>query len=297
MKNLVRYFVAKFVPDLRRMEPRNVGVVVWSEGRLAARFAGEKADQPGDVDGRTVPAFVTSLAAYKQWIRYWRKELEKPSVRPLQGGEPVPRTSPDFLTVLAGTSKGNFHLVDGGILLDPVPDHELPALAEHLYTTLVDEPAPLEEPRDSGLDDRCARLIEETRVHELACFHRNYPVRCSIGGQVEETFEFSFAYGDGTPARLYQQLPLPGKRNRRALSRNVHHIAWMFEKVIAAGIILPEQGGILVYPTEEQSADRDVQRAFSVLSALTRILSLREYDKVREEFQNLSVLCLSHHGD
>ncbi|HKI38764.1 MAG TPA: hypothetical protein VKA46_43345 [Gemmataceae bacterium] len=144
--NAVRYLVAKYVPDLRRMEPRNVGVVVWAGGEVVARFAAERPDQPGTVDDRCAPSFVRSLSAYKQWVRFWRKELEKAAVRPLRGGEPVPRSSPDFLKVLAATGRGNFLLMDGGLLLDPVTEGELPQLADYLYKALVAEVAPAEEP-------------------------------------------------------------------------------------------------------------------------------------------------------
>ena len=31
-----RFLIAKYAPDLRRMEPRNIGVIVWNEGTTAA---------------------------------------------------------------------------------------------------------------------------------------------------------------------------------------------------------------------------------------------------------------------
>lgn len=69
----VRYLVAKYVPDLRRMEPKNIGVVVWSDGVVAARFAAECPEKSGTVDDRCVPGFVRSLSAYKQWVRFCAK--------------------------------------------------------------------------------------------------------------------------------------------------------------------------------------------------------------------------------
>jgi hypothetical protein len=116
----VHYLVAKYVLDLRRMEPRNIGVIVWAGGAVGARFLAERSEQPGEVDGRSVAAFVTSPNAYKQWVRFWRRELDKPAVRLLTGGEPVVRSSPDYLKALAASGRGNFQLVVGGQLLDPV---------------------------------------------------------------------------------------------------------------------------------------------------------------------------------
>jgi hypothetical protein len=291
----VRYLVAKYVPDLRRMEPRNVGVVVWSRGEVVARFAGERREQPGEVDGRSVPGFVTSLSAYKQWVRFWRKELEKPAVRALPAGEPVSRSSPDFLKTLAATSRGNFHLVEAGMLLDPVAEDELPRVADFLYAGIVEEVQSAEEPRDPSLEEVCERIIEETRLACHPFFRRNYPLTCRVWDQREETFEFTFAFGNGTPEHLYQQLPLP--RRRKTLKRNVHDVAWMFEKVIASGAIPSERGGVLVYPSEEQMADGEVERSLQLLGSITRVLNLREADRVRSEFEQLAHRGVGHHPE
>ena len=43
--NTPRYLLAKYIPDPLRMEPRNIGVVLWAEGNVAARFVGES-DSP-----------------------------------------------------------------------------------------------------------------------------------------------------------------------------------------------------------------------------------------------------------
>ena len=39
--NTPRYLLAKYIPDHLRMEPRNIGVVLWAEGNVTARFFGE----------------------------------------------------------------------------------------------------------------------------------------------------------------------------------------------------------------------------------------------------------------
>lgn len=289
----VRFLIAKYVPDLRRMEPRNVGVIVWQNGDVAAHFVAERPDRPGEVDGRSVPGFVTSVSAYKQWVRYWRKQLEKPSIRPLQGGEAVPRSAPEYIALLIATSRENFHLVESGMLLDRVEGDALPQVADYLFNTLVEGPLAVEEARDPSLEDVCQKLIEETHLDTLPYFRRNYALTCRVR-EAEETFEFSFAYGNGNPVRLYQQLPLPRRRSRRVLNRNVHHVAWMFEKVLDAKVIAPEQGVVLVFPTEEQLNDSDVAQSLQMLGSMTRVLNLQEYDQARNEFQGLSHLDVGH---
>ena len=111
-----RYFLAKYVPDLTRMEPRNVGVIVWTPEGVDARFLAETPDRPGEVDGRSIPSFVTNAQAYKQWVAYWRKELDRWEIEPTRGGPAVPRSSPDFLDALARKGRGNFLLTSAGYL-------------------------------------------------------------------------------------------------------------------------------------------------------------------------------------
>jgi len=292
--NELRFFVAKYVPDLRRMEPRNMGVVVWQNGEVAARFLAERRDVPGEVDGRSVPAFVTSVSAYKQWVKFWRDELAQPQVVPTDGTASVPKTSTDYLGALANMSRANFHLIEAGMLLDQ-PQDDLPTIADNLFGTLVEEPTASEESRDPSLEDLCQQLLEDTRLTSLPYFRKNYAVTYDLP-KSSETLEFTYAYGNGTPSRLYQQLPLPKKRNRKSLSRNVHHVAWMFEKVIQTKVISPDQGGVLVYPTEEQSSDPDVRKSLSMLGSITRVLNLQEFDRVRDEFSQLANLPVPHDG-
>jgi hypothetical protein len=36
-----RYLIANYIPDLRRMEPRNIGVVLWALGAVVREPLGE----------------------------------------------------------------------------------------------------------------------------------------------------------------------------------------------------------------------------------------------------------------
>src|SRR5690348_1103045 len=110
MTNTAKYLLAKYIPDLHRMEPRNIGVIVWSAAGVEGRFLAENPDKPGEVDGRSVPAFITSLSAYKQWIKYWKTSLEGEAYNPADGSQPIAVSAPEFLEALKASSKGNFVL-------------------------------------------------------------------------------------------------------------------------------------------------------------------------------------------
>lgn len=285
--NTPRYLIAKYIPDLGRMEPRNVGVILWSPAGVEARFLAEKADRPGEVDGRSVPSFVTSPQAYRQWISFWRAELGRPEIQPLRGRDRIPRGSPAYLDALLETGRGNFVLAEGGHLLDPVPAEELSRLADHLFGSLVETAGP-EESRDLSLDELCERLIEEARLGEDANFRTRHEVACPVAPGTEERFEFSYAYQNGLLQRLYQRMPL--SRKKTSLRKSVDATAWMFEKVLQAGIIRAEQGAVLVNVTPESKADAEVERSLKVIGSVTRVLNLNDYEETKAEFLALREL-------
>src|SRR5262245_8525849 len=122
--NAPRFLIAKYIPDLRRNEPRNIGVVVWSQGLVGMRFLDS-------------PKFVENSRTYKEWVQFWTTKLSKDALPGRRGNEPTPKTSPDYLDVFRETGKENYVLVDGGFLLEQVEAADLPDLTDHLFETLV----------------------------------------------------------------------------------------------------------------------------------------------------------------
>jgi hypothetical protein len=280
-----KYLLAKYIPDLRRYEPRNIGIIVWSPEGLDARFLGEKDEPTGSINGRSVPPFVTSLNAYKQWVYYWRAEIEKSKIKPISGGESVARDLPEFTEVLKTANRGNFVLEDGGLLLDRITSEQLPQLTDELFTALV-ETHGQDEPRDLTLDDVCDELLKVTKLASNPYFHNGFQVTCPVA-DTEEVFTFSHAYKSGSLGRLYQRVQLPRKR-KPFLKKNVHDAAWTFEKVISAELIEREGTGALVYVGDEQRSDSQIQNALEVLTSVTRVINLSDRDAALHEFQQVA---------
>src|ERR1700681_2216184 len=126
MTDLPRYLVAKHISDLQRMEPRNIGVIVWTPKAVAGRFLAERPGAPGDVDGRSIPPFVASAGAYKQWVAFWRDEL---AAKPAASGRTLHRWAED----LKQASRGSFWLADGGVILGNAEAHDVFELADDLF--------------------------------------------------------------------------------------------------------------------------------------------------------------------
>lgn len=285
------YYLAKHIPDLHRHEPRNVGVIVWMPGgEAAARFLAEKSEEPGVVDGRSIPPFVVSEPAYRQWIRFWRGYVgaDRPQ-HPLTGAA-INRGDAEFMAALTQASCGQFVLEEGGEVIDVDDDESIEALADSLYAGLVEDVIS-DEPRDPTLNDVCERLIAETGLNPDNNFKRHYPVTCRVGGDsgVDEHYQFSYAYKNGTLKRLYQQVAIP--KRRKAIEKNSRASAWMFEQVVRAQLI-PSKRDVtaLIYASDAQLAEPDVARAVGVLEGVGRVLNVANERAARHEFEGLPTL-------
>jgi hypothetical protein len=118
-----QWLVARYVRDLRRMEPRNVGVVLIQHGRAYSKFLGENPD--GTIDGRKARR-VAALDVYKEWVDHWKREVaEAPNV--------------ERLTERQGAD--SYYLDRGGFAWFAGEDHEPRAFLDRLFNELVAPPS------------------------------------------------------------------------------------------------------------------------------------------------------------
>lgn len=285
-----RYLIAKYVPDLWRMEPRNIGVIVWSPDGVAARFVGERSDRPGKVDGRRIPKDVNSPNAYIQWVQHWRSVMQQEELRPITGGSPVSHSSPGFVEVLKETGRGNYLLAEGGALLDQISSEGLPDLANYVYNILVEPSGTTEEGYESPLEGYCEDLIREARLDTDPNFRRQLLLPCQVpGSPVEDPLVFSYGYQNGSLQRVYQRVELP--RQEEAISRNVHNAAWMFSTAVRAQQIRPELSAALIYLPDSRRTDAAMTKWFSVLRAIVpKVIDVADTTAALQEFQELARL-------
>jgi len=100
MSETTRFLVAKYVPDLQRMEPKNIGVVLASPDRIGARFYGENGDHP------RAPEFIhkRNKSVYVEWVQYWNQQINKVNASgPKELGRGI-----STLDYLLGKSKGSY---------------------------------------------------------------------------------------------------------------------------------------------------------------------------------------------
>jgi len=284
--NTTKYLLAKYIPDLHRFEPRNIVVIVWSPLGIEARFLAEYPSRPGEVDGRSIPGFVTSASAYKQWVRYWRDAISGTSIRPLGGGDVVSSSSPGFIEALQQTARGNFVVVDAGSVLDDISEEELPTVADQLFAQLI-EVNTAEEPRDIGFDELCDSLMVRAQLKHHRNFHDRYPVRCTVRG-VDEAFLFSHAIANGTLERAYQRFPIPKRKTQ--LQKNRDATAWMLESLLNTNVITADKTVLLVDATPEQISQTEVDKSIRLLGTMSRVVNIHNEAEALAEFGDAAQL-------
>ncbi|MES2790098.1 MAG: hypothetical protein V4719_10780 [Planctomycetota bacterium] len=167
-----RIIVAKYVPDISRMEPRNIGVFLWSKGEFCAKFLDE------------VP-FVNEAKTYERWKAFWSKMIAGDTIRPPRS-RPVEKRDPKCVEALLSTQSGNYLLVDAGELLETVGKRKIREATEYLYNELVVPPEKAAKTEAASFKTRCDKLLSGLKLRS------HYPVPCSMYGV---TRPLHFSYG------------------------------------------------------------------------------------------------------
>lgn len=207
-----QWYVAKYVPDIRRGEPRNIGVLVLDrEGRAAARFYGERDGRP--IDGRTTRGVVNSVEVYRRWVAHWRSLLA--------GGEPALRAGGERRV------DDNYYLEPGGQILlasSGREDSTLYDLLDELYTSIVDD---IPDAANEDVGRLSERVIGKLPSSIAAHVMRETVVTVRRDDVVDELW-FDYRYDNGA-AHLMQRVGLT-YGDQRSWDR-VHAAAWSFDRV------------------------------------------------------------------
>lgn len=308
-----RYLLAQYLPNVLRQEARNIGVIVWTPGVVAARFCAEKHDAPNGVDSRRIPHFINlgNANAYVQWMLHWRYQLSQQAIVPVEGGIPISKQSPDFLQVLQGYSQENYSLIEGGYFLDEVTADNIDEAVNELFEMLVESDVEQDaepEVTQQRLNQTVKRLLDKSGLSRHPNLVQSYPVRCrimplkgSVGGAsneqtpLEEDIKFSYVFGNGTPQYIFQNVPLP--RQSSELNRSVRATAWMFEQVLNSEILDSGNCRALVYYTEQRNADAETRKAIRTLQSLVKVINVHERpnDAFDEFFKLAQLPEIAHH--
>lgn len=255
------WLLAKYMGDLRRREPINIGIVLHHRGLTLARFFGEATDGSRVVDGRVARGRVASVPTYRSWIKHWRRELELVD---------------DELTVLLTRTAGeNYYLEPGGTVLLQGQHTDALNLLNDLFTTLVHEP-------DAAVSMDIRQLVAVAfaaapRVQRQAV-HEDVVLNVPIDNGMDE-LRFNYRYDNGRPHLLQRiSLSTPDKRTWNM----VHAAAYQFNRAQDAPELDDPHFVALVKPREFDAALEGQLRVLEQHAAVVDVSSKDAPDQLAD---------------
>lgn len=192
-----KYLLAKYVPDTLRMEPLNIGVILWASGSIACKF----------LPAESAP-FNVDAAVYNRWIEYWIDICSRP-VTKLNSGEEVSRKSPLFLSALLESQRGAYRVYEAGTVLRQVAAEDREDAVASLFQTLVavnDEESIARTPRES-LELRCNAIFQKAGLWDREEFISSAQLDLVTAG-TSQPFKFDHIWKNGHLGALFQRVNL-----------------------------------------------------------------------------------------
>lgn len=274
-----QYLIAKYIPDLSRMEPRNVGIILWADGRIQARFIGEASGRPLK---DCAPSFINAKSrdVYAQWVRHFRRALAKDCISP-RGSDPVPKSSPEFLDALRSKSRGNYLLVSAGVLLDRVSAEDMDDTVDFLFEKLVGDQH--QDPKDQEhriLRRSWKKVVSTAGLRRRSDFKERYNLRCSIEG-VSRDLKFDNAIANGKPTAVFQHALLHR-------DESVNNAYVMLASVTRQQILPKDRCACIIYATDVSLAS-DVYSAIEMLRLHSTIINVGSEDDALDTLDSMSL--------
>lgn len=211
MSMKAQWLVAKYVPDLKRREPQNVGVLLRMGDLVLSRFKGERPDRT--INGQLVKGWVGDLNTYKAWVEYWRKTG-------YAGWEAKRSTR-------ARSSAQSYFLELGGERIVGNDKTHPEDLLDDLYQLLVER----ESERQIGVRGLSEGVFEKLAIQDRLQRDCRIMVPSSRdASEIEDELFFDYRFDNGK-VNLFQAVSLTYPDGRTWM--HVHAAAWAFEKMIA----------------------------------------------------------------
>ena len=260
------FLVAKYVPNLSRMEPRNIGVILWANGKIRARFLSQ-----------TEATFVDDKDAFQSWVSLWSGLVSASSIQPRSGkAVPVPVSDSEAMKALLTHQEAEFLLVDAGELLENIRAGEHQAALDYLYSDLVaNRTAPVD---DRNFERHCDRIIALANLDSREDFHRKYGLTCEVFG-VERHFQISYGLGNGHPDALLQRVIISS-------ARSVDSTALMLHAFTERQIVSRDRTAALISPPPSPSPRES--EAIQFLRRVTRVIDVSDVEKATFEVREVA---------
>lgn len=267
---MIRYLIAKYIDDVSRNEPRNIGVVVYDGHQAVAHFDGEARD--GLPDLRKVRHHITASRAYREWVKYWRTVLDEPGKieRELEG---LSSGDPRVIENLIASSGREFYMEEGGAVLLDTERTTLDAMGADLFARLVRVPDP---PSPPSLQEKSRSVLTRAGapIDDSARFKKQLRVRLDVPGGEPIQDDISYAVKNGNWHYL-QEVPFSPDKPKVSRVQAIH-CAYFFEHSAEL-----KGSGTILYDRDDLGGSEDEQ-LLAMLAQLAPVVDVNETDKAAE---------------
>lgn len=254
-----RFLIAKYVRDLDRMEPRNIGVFLWARGSISAKF----------LEDGAAAAFVSEMDVYSRWVKYWTKAIATGQIQPRRGA-PVPISDPASLDALLATQKGNYILTDAGELMESIRKRDSSKAVEFLFRELVATKTKSAAKEDRhGFADRCVTLLKKAGLAGRVDFKEHYPVELAVYG-VSQSLHFSYGLGDSQPDALMQRVQLTNEQSITSSATKLHSL------IIGSGILPKKYCRALIRKSD--MGTKSAKEGYRMLEGICEVVDVESDD-------------------
>ncbi|WP_435582316.1 hypothetical protein [Amycolatopsis thermoflava] len=263
------WYLIRYMPDLLRREPRNVGIVLRVDSeRWLSRFAGEKPD--GSIDGRSVRPFGIRSDVYKTWVSYFRRKASD------ETWEDVER--------LRSTRVRNYFAEPGGEYVGSISSPE--ALLNELFSTLVDsQPAEVAAARALSPVDEFFMRIDRVLRHAEVIPQRNVEVSAKYGNELDKV-PFMYAYENG---QKHLMDVVTTHKNPREAARDARELRARVQGARDAG----EATSFVAFYDRSLLPQNDVEHILRPVEDLSHTIDVEREDEATQAVIDL----MSHHSD
>lgn len=277
------WFVVKYMPDLYRREPRNVGVVLLHQGHGFTRFLGQDPSSgeliPEWPDQRVWPEQqAPPVQTYRSWIDYF-------SHHAAQG------TWERALDILSRQPLDNFYVEEGGKYERGVGDPR--SLLDELFRQLVDSGLGLGGTSgvagEGNVQTLVKQVFEAARIDRKVQLRPDYPVQVEgRRGAVQETVKFHYRYVNGVVTLMERVSLYQAKRNRNL--QQVRDLLYRIEHVTEAHDVSRFIALYYVPGLEPAAAQEAVSRELHLLETYADVVDVSDVATAATELRECLAL-------
>jgi hypothetical protein len=264
-----QFLVAKYMPDPKRREPRNIGVILWTPNRIGYRFLDEDD-----------ASFVDDKPTYERWMQFWSHTIDKDDLE-IRGQKTSVR-DPQFVNNLLRTQQGNYILEEAGEMLDAIRPRDVSAVVDQLFSELVSaKRESLGEHLPDPLSQDCERLFEETGLSDRPDFQVDHSYDIQIG-PMTKPFKFHYAIGNnGSPSAVF-------RKSKIHSDINVDGTAFICQWATLSQLVEKDRCVTLIRATADEEKSKVFGPRIELLRQFSRVLNVGQLDTAADDLQRLT---------